>query len=157
MNRSALAKQLRIDEDVVYHVYLDTRGKRTAGVGHLLAASSVLAVGTAVTRTQVAAWLEQDIDVALQDCQALWPAFDTYPETVQQVLANMAFNLGRRKFSAFTDLRAAVQQRDWPAAAEAMVDSQWYREVKQRSRRLVARMRAVATQEVAQAKGAHEA
>jgi lysozyme len=138
-----LARQLRQDEGTVLHVYEDTRGYRTAGVGHLLPREPVLPIGSPVTEAQVTRWLTEDIAIALRACQRLWPAFDTYPAEVQQILANMAFNLGGRGLAAFRVLRAAVTQHHWQAAAAAMRASRWYGQVGERSRRLVARMAAV--------------
>lgn len=143
----ALAAQLRFDEGMILHVYRDSRGQRTAGVGHLLPKASPLPLGSPITNAQAETWLQEDIAKALQDCHALWPAFATYPEAVQQILANMAFNLGRARLAGFRDVRAAVERHDWAAAADAMVDSQWYQQVGLRSQRLVAQMRAVAKQQ----------
>jgi lysozyme len=138
-----LARQLRRDEGTVLHVYEDTRGYLTAGVGHLLPRTTDLTVGTPVTEEQVTRWLREDIAIALGACQRLWPAFDTYPAEVQQILANMAFNLGGSGLAGFRVLRAAVTQHRWGAAAKAMKASRWYGQVGERSRRLVARMAAV--------------
>lgn len=144
MDREALKKQLRIDEGDKLTVYVDSKGYPTAGVGHLLSSSNDFGLGDRVTREQVERWLAEDIEQALIDCTRLWSGFWAYPETVQQVLANMSFNLGYRKLAKFTDLRAAVTREDWAMAAIEMEDSLWYREVKNRSKRLVQRMRAVA-------------
>jgi lysozyme len=138
-----LARQLRRDEGTVLHVYEDTRGYLTAGVGHLLPRPTELTVGMPVTEEQVTRWLREDIAIALRACQRLWPAFDTYPAEVQQILANMAFNLGGGGLAGFRVLRAAVTQHHWREAAAAMRASRWYGQVGERSRRLVARMAAV--------------
>jgi lysozyme len=138
-----LARQLRRDEGIVLHVYEDTRGYLTAGVGHRVPRDAGLALGTPVTEEQVTRWLREDIATALRACERLWPHFDTYPAEVQQILANMAFNLGGGGLAAFRVLRAAVTQHHWGAAATAMQASRWYTQVGERSRRLVARMAAV--------------
>ena len=56
MNREAVYEQLKIDEGVVYEVYLDHLGYPTFGVGHLIlegAAGMVTAVGTKITEDRV--------------------------------------------------------------------------------------------------------
>ena len=55
----------------------------------------------------------------------------------------MMFNLGRTNLSKFKDMRRAVDQGDWNAAADAMIDSKWYMQVTNRAQRLVDRMRQV--------------
>ena len=40
-------------------------------------------------------------------------------------------------------MKRGVDSRDWNAAADEMVDSNWYRQVTKRADRLVARMRAI--------------
>ena len=40
-------------------------------------------------------------------------------------------------------MKRGVDSKDWNAAADEMVDSNWYRQVTKRADRLVARMRAV--------------
>ena len=40
-------------------------------------------------------------------------------------------------------MKRGVDARDWNAAADEMVDSNWYKQVTKRADRLVARMRAI--------------
>jgi len=63
------------------------------------------------------------------------------PEEVQLIVANMMFNLGYPRLSKFKGMKRGVDERDWNAAADEMVDSLWYRQVTNRANRLVERMR----------------
>ena len=65
------------------------------------------------------------------------------PEEVQLICANMMFNLGYPRMSKFVGMRSAVENRLWTVAADEMVDSKWFDQVPNRAKRLVARMRAV--------------
>ena len=38
---------------------------------------------------------EQDCETVLRDCNILYEDFDDLPEEVQQIVANMMFNMGR--------------------------------------------------------------
>ena len=58
----------------------------------------------------------------------------------QQVIANMMFNLGLDRLSAFKGMKAGCGSRDWNEAADQMVDSRWYRQVGARAERLVERI-----------------
>ena len=144
MNREALAAQLRIDEGVKLTAYLDTRRNVTVGVGHLVLPQDHVHLGQVITEAQCQVFLGADIDVALATCRAVWgPAWDTYPETVQEITANMSFNLGMHRLQTFVMFIHAVQMRDWTRAAAHMQASLWYQQVGARAERLVTRMRAV--------------
>ena len=41
---------------------------------------------------------------------------------VQQIIANMMFNLGRPRLSKFRGMKVGVDAKDWNRAAEEMVD-----------------------------------
>jgi GH24 family phage-related lysozyme (muramidase) len=81
--------------------------------------------------------------IVLDDCNTLYEDFETLPEEVQHIIANMMFNMGRPRLSKFKGMKAGVDARDWNKAADEMVDSRWYQQVTNRAQRLVDRMRAV--------------
>ena len=146
MNIEDLRVQLEIDEGVVYEVYLDHLGYATFGIGHLIREDDPehgWEVGTEVSESRVAEAFESDIETVLSDCNTLYPDFDSLPEEAQQIIANMMFNLGRPRLSAFKGMKAGVDAGDWNEAADQMVDSRWYKQVGARAERLVERMRAI--------------
>ena len=146
MNIEKLMEQLKIDEGCVYELYNDHLGFATFGIGHLVTESDPehgQEIGTAVSESRVVAAFEQDVQTVLSDCAILYPDFEELPEEAQQVIANMMFNLGRPRLSAFKGMKAGVDARDWNEAADQMVDSRWYRQVGARAERLVERMRNV--------------
>ena len=79
----------------------------------------------------------------MSDCNKLYPDFEDLPEEVQQIIANMMFNLGRPRLSKFVGMKRGVDVKDWNSAADEMVDSRWYRQVGARADRLVNRMREI--------------
>jgi len=146
MDLQQLREQLEIDEGVVYEVYLDHLGYATFGIGHLIREDDPehgWEVGTEVSESRVAEAFESDIETVLSDCNTLYPEFDDLPEEAQQIIANMMFNLGRPRLSAFKGMKAGVDAGDWNEAADQMVDSRWYKQVGARAERLVERMRAI--------------
>ena len=146
MNIEKLMDQLKIDEGCVYKLYNDHLGFATFGIGHLVIESDPengQEIGTPVSESRVIEAFEQDVQTVLSDCAILYPDFDELPEEVQQIVANMMFNLGRPRLSAFKGMKAGVDARDWNEAADQMVDSRWYRQVGARAERLVERMRNV--------------
>jgi lysozyme len=146
MDIEKLREQLKIDEGCVYKIYNDHLGYATFGIGHLVLESDPeygADIGTPVSDDRVIEAFEQDVKTVLSDCAVLYPDFDELPEEAQQVIANMMFNLGRPRLSAFKGMKAGVDARDWNEAADQMVDSRWYRQVGARAERLVDRMRNV--------------
>ena len=146
MNTDKLREQLKIDEGCVYEIYNDHLGYATFGIGHLVIESDPengQAVGTPVSEDRVAEAFDEDIKSVLRDCNILYPDFDDLPEEAQHVIANMMFNMGRPRLSKFVGMKRGVDKRDWDAAADEMVDSNWYRQVVARAERLVNRMRYV--------------
>ena len=146
MDIEKLREQLKIDEGCVYEIYNDHLGYATFGIGHLVLESDPeygADIGTPVSDDRVIEAFEQDVQTVLSDCSILYPDFDELPEEAQQVIANMMFNLGRPRLSAFKGMKAGVDARDWNEAADQMVDSRWYRQVGARAERLVERMRNV--------------
>ena len=147
MDINKLREQLEIDEGVVHEIYLDHLGLPTFGIGHLVVDSDPengQPVGTPVDESRCIEAFESDVETTLSECKLLYPDFDDLPEEVQQIVANMMFNLGYPRLSKFKGMKAGVDSQDWNRAADEMVDSNWYRQVGKRAERLVERMRNVA-------------
>ena len=146
MNIEKLRKEIAYDEGSVNEIYLDHLGLPTFGIGHLVIDSDPeygQAVGTPVSEDRCNEAFDKDVQTVISDCNILYPDFDELPEEVQRIIANMMFNMGRPRLSKFKGMKRGVDNRDWNAAADEMVDSNWYRQVTKRADRLVARMRAV--------------
>ena len=148
MNIQQLIEQLEIDEGVRYDIYLDHLGLPTFGIGHLVTKTdpeSGQAVGTPISKERVAECFDMDVQSVINDCNKLYEDFENLPEEVQQIIANMMFNMGYTRLIKFKGMKRGVDSKDWNQAADEMVDSRWYRQVTNRANRLVERMRAVGT------------
>ena len=146
MDLAVLRKQIEADEGCKYEIYLDHLGLPTFGIGHLVTESDEeynRPVGTFITTDRVAECFNKDVGTVLEDCERLYPDFDSLPEEVQLIIANMMFNMGYPRLSKFKGMKAGVDARDWQQPADEMVDSKGYRQVTNRAERLVQRMRAV--------------
>tara|TARA_R110000803_G_scaffold77251_1_gene142116 strand:- start:1629 stop:2072 length:444 start_codon:yes stop_codon:yes gene_type:complete len=146
MDEGRLSEQLQADEGVVSEIYLDHLGLPTFGVGHLVLESDEeygQDVGTPVDRERINECFRSDLENVVLDCKRLYPDFDELPEEVQEIIANMMFNMGRPRLSKFKGMKRGVDARDWHMAAEEMVDSKWYTQVTNRAERLVERMRSI--------------
>ena len=146
MNIDRLRQQLEIDEGCKYVIYLDHLNLPTHGIGHLILESDPeygQPVGTSVSEDRVVECFEKDLESVQKDCYRLYDDFDDLPETVQEIIANMLFNMGLGRMKAFKGMKRNVDSRQWDKAADEMVDSRWYNQVGERSKRLVERMRSV--------------
>lgn len=146
MNLDQLRQEIEADEGCKYEIYKDHLGYLTFGIGHLIKESDPehgQEEGTAVSEERVAKAFQEDIDQVLADCDKLYSDYEELPEEVRLIIANMMFNLGYPRLSAFKGMKAGVDARDWNKAADEMVDSRWYKQVPNRAERLVQRMRSV--------------
>ena len=146
MNLEKLREELERDEGVKYEVYNDHLGLPTFGIGHLIIDSDPeygAVIGTEVRDYRVKEAFEEDVQNVLTDCEKLYVQWEHLPEEVQLIIANMMFNMGRTRLSKFKGMKAGVDSRDWNKAADEMVDSRWYNQVRNRASRLVERMRSL--------------
>ena len=145
MNREYVRKQLEFDEGIKYEIYLDHLGYPTFGIGHLITKDDEeygLPVGTPVSEERVQEVFEKDLDVAISECIKLYGnKFLMWPDTVQEVLINMMFNMGRPRLSKFKNFKAELEDKNWKQAAIEGRDSLWWREqVRERAERLMVRL-----------------
>ena len=146
MNIDKLREELKIDEGCKYEIYLDHLGLHTFGIGHLVLESDKeygKSVGTPVSEDRVNECFASDINIVRSECNILFSNFETLPEEVQLIIANMMFNMGRPRLNKFKKFIAAIKNNDWNEAANQMIDSRWYRQVTNRADRLVNRMRSI--------------
>tara|TARA_B000000477_G_scaffold40657_1_gene34594 strand:+ start:214 stop:657 length:444 start_codon:yes stop_codon:yes gene_type:complete len=139
MNIEALREQLKIDEGVKYEIYKDHLGYPTFGIGHLITENDPehgKPDGTKISEDRVNEIFETDVAKFVSEAKILFPDLDDLPDVAQQVIVNMAFNMGRPRLSKFKNFIAGVNDRDWTRAAEEMMDSRWATQVGDRAIRL---------------------
>lgn len=117
--RDLLRQDLVRDEGLRLTAYLCPAGYQTIGVGRNLE-------GKGISKSEAFHLLDNDINECLNDLAsfAWWGALNPVR---QRALLNMRFQLGSGGFRAFTNMLAALDRRDYQAAAAAGRDSKWYR------------------------------
>ena len=143
MDLEKLRKQLEIDEGVKHEIYNDHLGLATFGIGHLVIPSDEeygKPLGTRISEERVRECFDRDVQSVLRDCKLLYKDFDELPEEVQQIVANMMFNMGRPRLSKFKKMNAALKKEDWKEAAKEGRDSRWHKQVTKRAERLMTRL-----------------
>ena len=73
--------------------------------------------------------------------------WERHNDARQSVLIDMCFNMGWPTLSKFKNMFAALEQEDYETASVEMMDSDWYRQVGIRGRKLVATMKTGVWQE----------
>tara|TARA_R110000796_G_scaffold245320_1_gene369490 strand:+ start:2174 stop:2812 length:639 start_codon:yes stop_codon:yes gene_type:complete len=135
-------------------VYKDSLGVPTIGIGYNLKNSTAkedldkigtnlndVLRGKELSNKQINALFNLSLHRSLNDAKIYYPGFNTLPDTAKGILVDMAFNLGLSRLEKFKDLKAALKVGNYNQAADAMVDSLWYKQVKSRGVRLVNMMR----------------
>lgn len=123
MDLDKLKKMLTIHEGYKLKLYVDTVGKATIGVGHNL-------TDKGLTARQVDNILNDDVSEVLTflNGQSWFTALD---DVRARAIADMTFNL-MRKVLDFKTMIAALEHQAWDEAADALLNSQFARQVGQR-------------------------
>lgn len=143
MNDQRLRADLEHDEGKRRYAYDDKTGERVkAPVGHLS-----IGIGTnldeGLSDAEVTALYETRLSVAVRAASAFLPpgGWPTLDEIRQEVLVQMAFQLGESRLRKFVKLRRAIIMQHWEVAAGEMLASLWHQQSPARAARLAERMR----------------
>jgi len=140
---SRLETSVMTDEGFEARPYLDTTDTPTIGYGTTsILGEPVTLDAQTMTPTIARQLLRSDLYRALVDAQAVFSRFDAMGPVRQEVLCNMAYNLGRRRLAGFKKMIRAAEDLDYANMAHEMVDSNWYLQVGHRAVRLAGQMRA---------------
>lgn len=134
MNREALISQLLADEALRLKPYRDSVGKLTIGVGRNLE-------DVGITKDEAMYLLANDLRRVYSEVANALPYFQKQNDARQNVIINMAFNLGLTKLLEFKYMLAHVMRGEYDLAADAMLQSKWARQVGNRAVRLAQVMR----------------
>lgn len=152
--RSTREEQIIRHEGYRTKTYLDTKGIPTIGIGFNLtrpdASNLVQRVGADYTKVlqgkqtlndeQVMKLFRYDLSNAVVQARQTVKSYDAQPKEVQDIVVNMVYNLGPSGFGKFKRTIAAIEARDYASAAKEMKNSNWYRQVGNRSKELVREM-----------------
>ena len=148
-----LRQTLWDDEGEELDVYKDSKGRNTVGYGHLVLPGDNLKVGDSITKERAEALYKQDVTGAIHDARSFVPNIwnDLSPER-QNVLINMAYNLGATKLGKFKEMRKGLRSGDYAYASDQMLNNYddktgkwtghtpWSNQTGRRSKRLSNRM-----------------
>lgn len=137
-------------EGVKPKVYRDSGGIPTVGVGFNLnrqdSIQRLKEVGAnyvkiksgqaSLTDEQMSKLLIQDLTAAQKDAVTLVQNWNALPTSVQGVLIEMTFNLGKKGLSEFKNFLGYINTQNFDKAADEMLNSSWARQVGNRAKTL---------------------
>ena len=148
---------LSLNEGNKSTVYKDSKGIPHIGIGFNLEDAgnrkflkregidiNELFDGRKLSENETRTLYNHSLTQAFKDAQSYDPNFAKRPEAVKMTLVDMAFNLGSTKLNKFVDMKTGLMNNDYNVAADEMVDSNWYKQVKSRGPRMVQVMRSAA-------------
>ncbi len=138
MTTPYLIADLKRDEGCRLKAYLDSRGVWTIGYGHT---GREVHPGLEWTQAQADAQLAIDAGAAQRGLDTAIPWWRGLSDVRQDVLAEMAFNLGIHGLLEFTRMLNAAANDNYPIASADMLLSKWADEVGDRAARLAAMMK----------------
>ena len=134
MNKVKLAEQLKKHEGLRLKPYTDTVGKLTLGIGRNLEDKGI-------TEQEALFMLNNDVDYFYGKlCQSIgW--MKKLDDARQNVLVNMAFNLGIAGLMTFKKMLLACEHGNFKIVATEMLNSKWAEQVGYRANELAEQMR----------------
>ena len=134
MNKTKLAEQLKRHEGIKLKPYRDTVGKLTLGIGRNLEDKGI-------SEKEALSMLNNDVDEFYSKLAKKIPWFLNLDDARQNVLVNMAFNLGVGGLLTFKNMLRLVSVGHYQEGAEEMLDSKWAKQVGYRAEELAEQMR----------------
>jgi lysozyme len=134
VNYDDLKKSLILHEGLKLKPYVCTAGKLSLGIGRNLD-------DVGISTAEAMVMLDNDIGRAVAELNRARPGWKDHDDTRQNVLVELVFNLGMPRLLGFQKMWAALDRKDYAAAAAEMMDSKWAQQVKGRAKTLSDKMR----------------
>jgi len=119
---------MKLREGCRNDVYLDSLGKPTVGIGHLVVPADNLSVGDVITDAQVAAFFAQDGEAAMGAARSQAAQAGIADPTFVPYLASVNFQLGVEWTGTFPNTWKMIVNGSYEAAAEALDGTIWDRQ-----------------------------
>lgn len=132
MDAARLAADLRRDEGMRSRAYKDSEGYWTIGVGRLIDPR----LGGGLSDDEIELLLANDIARVVEELDQALPWWQKLNDARQEVLANMAFNLGVGGLLKFKRTLSMLEHGEFAEASREMLRSKWARQVGKRAVRL---------------------
>ncbi len=131
-------EHMKLREGYKNEVYLDTLGKATCGIGHLLTASEKqdYPVGTEVDDYIVKEWYLKDITIAMEAANKQANVLSTESDNVKIALVSVNYQLGRNWTKKFPTAWKCLCHKEYDRAIDEVMyadkkagrHSRWYKQ-----------------------------
>ncbi len=148
-----IIERIKRHEGLKLKQYRCPAGKLTIGYGHNLDAKGRMGLIPAgrdlaregITLAEAEALLQRDISDAMADLRGVFKWFDTAPQSVQDVLLDMCFNMGLKGLLKFHNMLAEIVAGNYQTAADELKNSAYYHQVGDRAKENEEILRGVTT------------
>jgi GH24 family phage-related lysozyme (muramidase) len=127
-------------EGIVDHVYLDSLGKATIGIGHLIQPHERdrFPEGKKISREEIDELFDLDLNRAAAGADLLIEEKIGHdlPTHIEHVIVEMVFQLGTQGVRNFSKMWKNMRVKKWKEAAEEMKDSRWHKQTTNRCEHL---------------------
>lgn len=123
----------RVFKEGYHKPYKDSVGKLTIGYGRNI-------TDRGITEDEALLLLHNDIQQTVNELRKKYYWFDSLDEVRQEVIVNMAFNMGVPTFSQFVNTISYIEEGKFDLAAANMLKSKWSRQVGIRATELAREM-----------------
>lgn len=123
-------KKAELREGVRYNAYLDSLGKPTGGIGHLLTRAELqeYKVGDPIAKTVVERWFYQDSAWARRAAEKQAKEIGIETDWFIVALISVNFQLGSNWTRTFKTTYPAIVRHDYDTAIRNLRRSKWYRQ-----------------------------
>ena len=128
VDRERVISELRTSEGFRAEAYKDAKGWAIGyGSTRWSKDGRPVQAGDKISQEQALEELGADLDEAAKQAQAKFPWLGNHPPEVQEAVVRMSFQMGAAGVAKFKDMLAAIRRKDYKAAAEHGLDSEWAR------------------------------
>ena len=131
-----LKARVRLNEGIRTSMYLDSLGKATIGIGHLIKPHERerYAEGVEISMDEVEELFEMDLNRAAAGAESLIEECIGHdlPPHIEEVILEMVYQLGTQGVRNFKNMWKAMRVKDWKKASEEMKDSRWHKQTTKR-------------------------
>ena len=145
MAMKRLLKSVKKHEGYRNKVYLDSRGKRTVGVGHLCV-EDFWEDNKEYSEDMLMNILKNDLKSAIEGAERLCSKCPDLDDLAKETIIEMVFQLGETGVSKFRNMWKALKQTppQYDVAATEMLDSRWAKQTPRRAKEMSDHMRSLA-------------
>jgi lysozyme len=124
--REQLKNLLMKQEGIRLKPYVCPMGKLTIGIGRNLEDNGI-------TELEAFMFLESDLSIVEDQVRTMFLWFKDLDSIRQDVVLNMVFNMGLRRFLGFKNFIHGIEIKDYNLASKEMLNSRWAKQVGDRS------------------------